>query len=649
MALANLPPWTITPDWKSGVLERLEWQTSVLASRVGAEQRFGLRVSPRRTFEVSAVLAGADRSWFDLSLSRVGTGEWWLPTWHDGSRLSLPLAAGGMTLVMPALDRSFKAPGAALLRGSAASDYEVVEVASVDPGAVNLAAPAVRAWPAGTRVYPLRRGRLAEQPKVVRRSDGAATTQLGFLVTEPDDHPLAILPDTYRGYPVLSVRPDEKSDLDYAYERLTSELDNVSGIPIVLDRGGRNLGTQQYAWFAHGRPEHAALRGLLYTLQGRLTPVWLPTFFADLTLAAAADSAGALVVKRTGYVDFGIGLAGRQDIRIELHDGTAHHRRITNGALTSGGNERLVLDAALPSILQPSAVRRISFMALNRLDQDAIEIAHATDSDGVSTVVAAFRAVAETRVATPWAPTILTNVAQTPWPCGTPLDCSALGAWAMAYMIPTHTEYREPWDTVGAPGVECDGGHRVCWYAGYRVAVTPDGWTPQLRAALAAVAPYDPYSGILFGYRAFLSARLRNAILAAVDTGDSRSAVICGARILAVGEVHSAWARASLGVDNLGRHITVIAYSDIRRPQFWQGIDVRDPRTGELMKHEAGTSYGEYPVEGGGWLYLAEFSAVIETVFYNIYDPASTYRTQLDWYADKWSIPTTPYIATIPL
>lgn len=649
MALANLPAWTITPDWRSGVLERLEWQTSVLASRTGVEQRRGLRLSPRRTFELSAVLTGTERSWFDLSVSRVGTGEWWLPTWHDGTRLDVAVAAGGLSLVLPTFDRSFRSPGAALLRGKAPHDYEVVEVASVDAGALNLAAGTAKAWPAGTRVYPLRRGRLTEQPKLARRSETVATTQLGFLVTEPDDHPHAVLPETYRDYPVLSVRPDERSSLEHVYERLVSDLDNGSGIPIVLDRGGRNLGTQQYSWFAFGRQEHAELRGLFYTLQGRLTPVWLPTFFADLTLAVAGDTASALVVKRSGYVNFGIGLAGRQDIRIELNDGTAYHRRITNGALTSGGNERLLLDTPLPSILQPSAVRRISFMALHRLDQDAIEIAHATDSDGVSTAVAAFRAVPETRNATLWTPTVLQGTVQTPWPCGAPTDCTAIGAWAGAYMIPTFTAYREPINTVGSLGVPCDNGHRQCWYAGYRLAVTRDGWTPELRAALAAVAPYDPYDGAFFGYRPFLSKRLRDAMLAAADAGTSTSAAMCGAKILAVGEAHSAWARQDLGADNLGRHFTVIAYSTTRRAAWFDtGFDVRDPFSGAITKHEQGT-FSEYPVAGGGWLYLAEFWGDIESVFYNIYNPASPYKTHLDWYADKWSIPESPFIATIPL
>ena len=53
MAIPDLPVWTIRPNWKGGILERLEWLTDVLASDTGVEQRRSVRPTPRRSFEIT--------------------------------------------------------------------------------------------------------------------------------------------------------------------------------------------------------------------------------------------------------------------------------------------------------------------------------------------------------------------------------------------------------------------------------------------------------------------------------------------------------------------------------------------------------------------------------------------------------------------
>jgi hypothetical protein len=41
------------PNWKNGITETLEWLSDVLRNSYGAEQVRALRLSPRRTFEVT--------------------------------------------------------------------------------------------------------------------------------------------------------------------------------------------------------------------------------------------------------------------------------------------------------------------------------------------------------------------------------------------------------------------------------------------------------------------------------------------------------------------------------------------------------------------------------------------------------------------
>ncbi|ECV8069637.1 hypothetical protein ABQ22_25065, partial [Salmonella enterica subsp. enterica serovar Typhimurium] len=47
------PVFLPLPNWKDGVTERIEWQTDVMISESGAEQRRPIRLHPRRSFEAT--------------------------------------------------------------------------------------------------------------------------------------------------------------------------------------------------------------------------------------------------------------------------------------------------------------------------------------------------------------------------------------------------------------------------------------------------------------------------------------------------------------------------------------------------------------------------------------------------------------------
>ena len=72
------PLWTIRPNWRNGVLERLEWLTNVISGETGVEQRRSVRPSPRL-------------------LTRTGGGCWpWLLPWL----LLVPGARAASTLLV---------------------------------------------------------------------------------------------------------------------------------------------------------------------------------------------------------------------------------------------------------------------------------------------------------------------------------------------------------------------------------------------------------------------------------------------------------------------------------------------------------------------------------------------------------------------
>lgn len=385
-------PFGWAPDWGEGVRERLSWLTSLLRSPSGVEQRRALRLAPRRSFAAPFVLEGTERQAFDLALWGWGVRVWALPVWHDVQLLAAPVAAGASAIPCATTGREFMDGGLALLRGKDALVTEVVEVESVSGAGIALRRPAVGDWPAGTRLYPVLPARLSEPPALTRVHDQATRAEVTFLVTEPVDVTPAAPAATYRGYPVLAVRPDETDDLTLAMQRLQQVVDNGTGRQAVTDTAGQAFTMQGYRWALGTRAEHTVFRALMHYLQGRFQALWLPTFAADLTLLATVAPADAgITVANVGYSRFAGSVPGRRDIRIELRNGSVYHRRIT-GATDAGATEVLAL-SPLGAAINPGDVARISYMALCRLDQDDIELLHETDADGITTCSAVFRSV----------------------------------------------------------------------------------------------------------------------------------------------------------------------------------------------------------------------------------------------------------------
>lgn len=399
MADRDLPVWTIPPNWSEAVLERLEWLTDVLDSRSGAEQRTGLRLTPRRSFEFKVTAFDETRSLFDLWLDRLGANECLLPLWHDKGRLSVLTNAGTIRLHIDTTYREFEVGGLALIFRDVWT-WEVVEINALDDAGLDLVSGTTGMWDEGTAVYPLRVAMLDPEVTSSAITSRVGESKVGFTINRanPYDAGAEVLP-TYDGLPVVTLAPNRMDALETRFSRIMDELDNSTGLRRRYDENPRNFQTQFYNWQAKGRQAHAALRASLYRLAGRQKAAWMPSFNQDVTLALPlAIGANNITIKKIGYRYVGgtAAMQGRRDLMLKDGDGDPHFVRIS-GTTTdpAPGLERLTLTAG-SSFAAPTG-RSASFMATVRMDQDLIEITHHTDSDGVCECSAAFKAFSNTR------------------------------------------------------------------------------------------------------------------------------------------------------------------------------------------------------------------------------------------------------------
>jgi hypothetical protein len=402
VAIPSIPVFTFRPNWQDGLTESLIWVTDVLASDSGAEQRRSLRLSPARQFELSFALWDRERSFFDLFLDRLGSQECLFPLFHDVGRLVAPAADGDTRLEFDTQYRELTEGGYALIQGKDALTWEAVEIDGIDANGIDLADELVSGWGTGTKVLPLRRGRfdLDDGLSFTKLTSRAASSTFRINLTEPNDWtPAEDSSPVYLGYPVLTLSPDVRDTLDFTFLRNMATLGNDFGKSFYADLSDRAFSTQGHAWYLKGRAGQAAFRDFMYRHRGRAGAFWLPTFNEDMTLAAAAGStATTFEIEKIGYGYTGGPGPGREYIAIFLRNGTTILRKVTGMlAPSQPSREKVQLNAALGTNIDPATVRSISFVDLARFDQDQFDFQHHTDTDGVTTVSATLRTFSNTR------------------------------------------------------------------------------------------------------------------------------------------------------------------------------------------------------------------------------------------------------------
>lgn len=385
-------PWPVPPDWRSGVSEPLGWLTDYMQAINGEVQKRQLRQAPRRGFSFDVIADGQGRRALDAMLFDQGGKVWALPIWHDIQLLATAAVSGADTIACRTDGFEFVAGGQAML-WAGLNSFELVTLDSIASGTLTLDGTLASGWPAGTRLYPVVNARNLEASEEQAWHDQAGTRRVTFVVDGPCDWPAVLPSATYRSYPVLEHRTDEKEDPTSSYGRQIDSVDDGIGLVSYFDYVDAPFPVASHQWLLGNRSEHAAFRSLLYGLAGRAATLWVPAMRSQLVLASTLASAStAMVVEWAGYTLFGRQQSNRRDIRIELRDGTVLYRRITDSSEGSGV-ETLTLDSAPGIDIAPGAVQLICFMALSELASDTAELEHITDADGITRCTLQFKGV----------------------------------------------------------------------------------------------------------------------------------------------------------------------------------------------------------------------------------------------------------------
>lgn len=407
-ALATYP-WTLEPDWADGVTERLMWKTDVLTSQIGYEQRRRLRNAPRRQIEAGFTLIGTDRRLYDAYMEGSGSGRWIVPMWWERLLLTNNGAIGDTTLYCDTRYTEIVAGSTVMLRGATPFIYETLKVTSKTNSTITFETGLTRDWEQGATLYNTKLCLLSSSNTAAgkRKADDAYQVSLTFDTQEPNDF-TGVAPTTkyIDNIPILDLFPDEANDLTTTYRRLYAEFDADTGSGQArIDLASRSFIAQQFAYYTHGKAALYAWRGLLYFLQGKLVPLYVPTYFRDVEIISPSYVAVAggttMRIRRGGYADYiNPGTIDRTLLMVFLRNGSNFVVQVASASVVNDEEEVLEFITSLPSDVGAYSIRRMCFMALARQDQDDIEITHHTEASGVTTMTTTFLTITPGRVDT---------------------------------------------------------------------------------------------------------------------------------------------------------------------------------------------------------------------------------------------------------
>jgi len=354
------------------ITEVLEARTDVLQAR-GGEQRIALRARPREivTLQHRCDALGLARA---AELVRAGfTGEWQVPLWQMAVQPDADLAQGAVEIIVDTGVADFRA-GAAVGIAVDGGEASLAAIASVQPDRLVLAEPLGPQLPAATvtarrvTVAPIRAGVLTSAIEISRRRQNDGVITASFLLRDSPDLTAPVLP-VYLGRPVQTdpglIRAPITTTLRRAVEYVDTGFGPVMVEPLrdVFERG------EAITLKAQGAAERWALRRWLWSLRGRQTSFWLPSWGRELQLRVAMTSGSTLmrvvpVAELAAYV-------GRA-IMLEMPGGL-RFRTIT-AAVAEGADHRLTLSSSLG---EPVAIStKVHFLVLVRSDADRLETRH---------------------------------------------------------------------------------------------------------------------------------------------------------------------------------------------------------------------------------------------------------------------------------
>lgn len=366
-------PALLTFQPEAPVSETLSWVTDVQISKDGTEDRQKIVLSPRQAFEYTYPLTAARKA-LGLNMTRDALAkEWLVPVWSQARYVGAVAADLTELTGLNLAYGEFRDVSLVLLWESPDS-WQILGIDSLDTSSFTFAGfttEMATAW-----LMPLRFAYL--QNDAVRGFNGyEATIKMTFSVRDNAEltvgAPTQYLSDDLYTEPGLFDSGMDTEDL-----RSDRDLfDPGLGLVTFYDNWTYNRRARTHRVVCEDQAEAWALRQYLHRRAGRYKQFWQPSFEHDVRVTSTGTITTELRIEDDGYLQRA---ADRTHIAVQIGS-TWYVRAITAAADVGSDRTSLTLSSALN--VAASAIKRVCWLGLHRLDTDRVEIRYL--GNGVST------------------------------------------------------------------------------------------------------------------------------------------------------------------------------------------------------------------------------------------------------------------------
>lgn len=368
--------WPFRPNWSAPLVETLEWNTSVVASYNGNEQRTALRARPRVLTDFSFWFSARAAKRLDNLLWARQNRRLATPQWQFVTPTTSESAAAQNVVELDTTQNGLVVDQWVLLYRNFET-FEAGQIASMDGTSITLVDPLTDTWPAGTKVYPLHFAYIEGDVPLQRETDRVTAGAVRFLsdpVTTDPFIPSAVAPFSYNSYEILLTKPDWNGGIDAPQTYPLDKIDfGVGAVEYTRTVTAPSI-ARGFRWLHKSRAAAIEFREFLGRRVGRQKAFYAPTWTDDLTLAGNVASDATEINCREELLGELVGLdPTRTHIYIRLKSGTTYLRQITS-VTPAGSAVTLGINAALGALVTPDDVKAIHFVPLWRLASDSVAI-----------------------------------------------------------------------------------------------------------------------------------------------------------------------------------------------------------------------------------------------------------------------------------
>jgi hypothetical protein len=364
------------------IIEAHAYRTDVLPAEDGSEQRVRLRTHPLGSAEFSLLCEDREAAAMNALVWGQQAQSWAIPLWQHARRL-LVTAEPAATSVEVETDsapfQDWQGIGAYALAWRGPFDWELLSLASVGAGVLNLSAPVIGTWPAlETLIVPVREARSQPTVELQWPSSRVLTARVAFTFDNTDDTGASVpgTPPTftqYQGFDLLEIMPARNDPAKDGYSRPFRLFEANPGKRSSLCYALAPSIGREFHWICFARSEAADLRAFLDSRFGRWKPFWMPSWERDLRLAQpATPSDYEIVIESCGYsAQMFPTLGARRHLQFVGPDHSTFRRGVLNAVDNEDGTETLTLDGTLGVDVTPAWM--ICFLRFSRLADDEVK------------------------------------------------------------------------------------------------------------------------------------------------------------------------------------------------------------------------------------------------------------------------------------